>query len=75
MERLVALLNIVPWLGLVGFIVWIFGRIRKASRLERENKLLRVLKEVSDEEKRIDDSNLSELVDEFNKRSGGSKEG
>jgi hypothetical protein len=75
MDSFVSLLNVIPWFGLVGFLLWVWQRHRKASRLESRNRTLEVLKDVTEEEKRLDDSNLLDLVDEFNKRRDSSKKG
>jgi hypothetical protein len=68
-------MQLMPWLGLVAFLGWVFNRHRKASRLESENRTLKIVKEVTDDEKRLDDSTLPELVDEFNKRRNGPPKG
>jgi hypothetical protein len=75
MHDLMSVIQVVPWFGIAAFLLWVWQRHRKASRLESRNRTLEVLKDVTEEEKRFDDSNLLDLVDEFNKRRDSSKKG
>lgn len=66
MGRLVDVVNVIPWFALVSFLFWAITRHNKASRLEKENKLLRVLKHVEDKEEDRRNLTVDELVAEIN---------
>lgn len=59
------------WVGLLGFIYWVYQRNEKAKHLEMENNYLRVMKDVNETKEKLDHASLDELVRIDNERSSG----